>query len=512
MTRRIGGPLRRIRELELHDWLMLSFVAVSFGCAIWMAVLAIDSFRAAYGGVAGAMTVEDCVYADTDDGPQWTCSGPFVSADGAVHIDAVTLQDRPTGPLEDGTTVAGRVSSPSAGTLHTDGHTWMWTAGAMLFFLGLGLYHLRPVLRTEPEMATPPPVDPEIAAVAERARAFLTEWDHAFAPSTPLAVAPSAGSTVDAPKRANLAVGKVVAGWLLLGLTIAATMWHLMEWERQQDAPLTAQALGTVTGARLGAENRIEVAYRDAAGDDWRVRWKPLDADSYPEGGQVPVRYDPTQPYEVMPAYPEFFEIEPRGRTVLVQLVLLPGYVLAGAWTWRLGRWVLGALRRRRPAEARVMVAQLHWGTEPTSFWLELRTEDRIWYQRIVWDRRLVRWLDRNPWSVDRVPLSVELRRCPGLRRMYLVDAAGVGRLWPASTARARPPRNYELSPVKLHMFGFAEPMSRHLAILLALTVLAGGGWLLAGPAAAAYLLALIGSYQLWGGGAPWRGFYALRR
>ncbi|RIV39131.1 DUF3592 domain-containing protein [Micromonospora radicis] len=502
--------MRRIREFGLHDWLMLSFVAVLFGCAIWGSVFAIDSFRAEHGGIAGTMTVEDCVYADTDDGPQWTCSGPFVSTDGAVRIGAVTLQDRHPDPLDDGTTVAGRVSSPSAGTLYTDGQTWMWGAGLAVFFVGLGLYHLRSVLHTEAETTTPP-VDPEHAATAEGARNYLEEWRHAFVPSTPAVGAPSPLSPVGVPQRANLALGKVLTGWLLLGVTIAGTVWYLAEWERQQDAPLTASALGTVTATRLGADDRIEVAYRDHTGDDWRVRWKPLDTASYPEGGQVPVRYDPSQPAEVMPAYPEFFEIEPPGRTVVVQLVLLPGFVLAWAWTWRLGRWALGALRQGRPATARVRVARLHWGTEPTSFWLELHSTHQTWYQRIVWDRRLVRWLDRNPWGVGQVPLTVELRRCPGLRRMYLVDVAGVGRLWPASTARARPPGNYELSPVELDMFGSTEPARRHLTMLLALAVLAGGGWLLAGPAGAGYLLALVLGYQLWGGGAPWRGFYALR-
>ncbi|MFG2062328.1 hypothetical protein ACGFIK_12995 [Micromonospora sp. NPDC048871] len=496
---------------ELHHWLMLSYVTVIFGVAIWMAVLAVDSFRATYGGVAGAVTVEDCVYADTEDGPRWTCSGPFVSADGAVRIDAVKLTPRHGDPLEDGVTVTGRVSSPTADTLHTDGRFWMWGTGFTVLFLGIGVYSLRSALRIEREVATPP-VDPELAAISARARAFLIEWEHVLAPSAPAAAAPPPVSIVDGPKRANLTVGKVLIGWLLLVLTIAGTVWHLMEWERQEVASLTGQALGTVTGARLGAEDRIEVAYHDATGAEWRVRWKPVDPDSYREGGQVPVRYDPAQPYAVMPAYPEFFEIEPRGREVLVHLVLLPGYVLAWAWTWRLGRWLLGARRRGRPAEAWVMVAQRHWGIEPTSFWLELRDADRIWYQRIVWDRRLVRRLAGDPAGGAQLPLSVELRRCPGLRRMYLVDVAGVGRLWPASTARTRPRRNYQLSPVELHLFGLAEPTGRHLAILLALTVLAGGGWLLAGPATAAYLLALIGGYRLWGGGAPWRGFYALRR
>ncbi|TCC00151.1 hypothetical protein E0H26_00095 [Micromonospora zingiberis] len=502
--------MRRVRGLEYHDWLLLPLVVVCFGGAIWMSVIAVDSYRAEHGGLAGDVTIEDCVFADTDDGPEWTCSGPFVSADGAVRIDAVTLHDRFRAPLEDGTTVAGTVSGPSADTLYTDDQLWWWLAGVAVAFLGIGIHFLRPILRGGTDVVTPPTVDPAHAAVADQSRSLPAEWDDVPPPSAREVTAAGA-PTAAGPKRANLVIWKVLAGWLLLGSTIAGTLWYLAEWERQQDAPLTASALGTVTATRLGADDRIEVAYHDDAGDEWRVRWRPRDADSYREGGQVPLRYDPTRPDEVMPEYPEFFEFEPPQRIVFAHIALLPGFVLAWAWTWRLGRWTLGTLRRGRPAQASVRVAELHWGTEPTSYWLELRSEDRTWYQRVVWDSRLVHWLHRNPWSAERLPSSVELRRCPGFRRMYLVDVAGVGRLWPASTARSRPPINYELSPVELSSLGFTEPASRHLKMLLALAALAGGGWLLAGPPGAAYLLALIGGYQLWGGGAPWRGFYAVR-
>ncbi|WP_433533296.1 hypothetical protein ACQPYA_15465 [Micromonospora sp. CA-263727] len=43
------------------------------------------------------------------------------------------------------------------------------------------------------------------------------------------------------------------------------------------------------------------------------------------------------------------------------------------------------------------------------------------------------------------------------------------------------------------------------------LAVLVAPGWLLAGPLGGAHLLALICAFQLWGGGVPWRGFYAVR-
>ncbi len=199
--------MRRMRAFELHHWLLLSYVTVIFGCAIWMAVLAVDSFRATYGGVAGAVTVEDCVYADTEDGPQWTCSGPFVSADGAVRIDAVKLTPRYGDPWEDGATVTGRVSSPTAGTLHTDGRFWMWATGFTVLFLGIGVYHLRSALRIEREVATPP-VDPELAAISARARAFLIEWEHVLAPSTPAVAAPAPVSAVDAPNERTSPSGR----------------------------------------------------------------------------------------------------------------------------------------------------------------------------------------------------------------------------------------------------------------------------------------------------------------
>ncbi|MEV6810794.1 hypothetical protein [Micromonospora sp. NPDC051296] len=505
--------MRRPRDLDLHDWLMLSLAAVLIGCGLWLASGAIDSYRAEHGGIAGQVTVEDCVLDNSGrGGPSWECSGRFVSDDGAVRIDGVTLNESFHEPPADGSTVAAKVTGSSADTAYTDDTRWLLVGAATIFFFGLSVSFLVSALRGEPGGDESRfPVDPATAAAAF-AKRHLGDRADEFQPLTPVAAAPTlAAAAVVGKNRANIAIWKVAAAWLLLVLTIGGVLWHLAVWNRDQDALLSAIAVGTVSADHLGADNRIEVVFRDDDGADWWVRLTPLDNDRFLEGSQVPLRYDPAQPEHAVPVYPESFSLDPRDRNIWAGLVLSPGIVLLWAWTWRLGRWALGSVRRRAPATARVHVAELTWSTEPTAFWLELESDGRTWYQRVAWDRRLVHWFDGRLWDADLTPLQVQLRRCPGLRRMYLVDAAGVGRLWPASTARRRPPRNYDLRPFSLGQFRSAEPNGRDLKLVGGLAVLAAMGWLLAGPVGSAYLLALIGAYQLWVGGAPWRGFYAVR-
>ena len=518
--------MRRLRDLEFHDWLLLPLVAVLFGGGLYLSGIAIDSYRAEHGGIAGQVTVEDCVLDNTEDGPSWECSGPFVSDDGAVRIASVTLDERFREPPADGSTLAGTVAGSSAETIYTDDKRWVWTAVFAVAFFGIGAFLLVPILRGDPDQdEVRQPVDPEVAAASARAKQFLEEWAHVFQASAPVAAAPALSPVVATRTRPNVVLWKVLAGWLLLGLTIVGVLWHLAEWNRDQDGLLSATTIGTVTADHLGAQDRIEVSFLDGGGGEWWVRLTPLDADRFLTGSHIPLRYDPAEPDQAVPADAASFEPGTRDRNVWTGLVLAPGIVLIWAWAWRLGRWALGAGRRATPATARVHVAVLVWtpptgnaDIEPTAFWLELESDGRTWYQRIIWDRRLVRWLDGVRWGADgtpisqvRLPLEVRLRRCPGLRRMYLVDAAGVGRLWPASTARGRPPRNYYLSPFEPGILGSAEPVGRHVRIIVALAVVAVVGWFLAGPSGSAYLLVLIGAFQLWGGGVPWRGFYAVQ-
>jgi hypothetical protein len=203
-------------------------------------------------------------------------------------------------------------------------------------------------------------------------------------------------------------------------------------------------------------------------------------------------------------------------------LVLVPGVVLAWAWTWRLGRWVTGALRRPRPAAVEVHVAEAAWAgmpfpfmiggvlgvvrapEDPQAYWLRLRDDrGRYWYQRVIHDPRLgVAGADSGVFGF--------LRPCPGLRRMHVVDIPGIGRLWPASTARARPPRNYDL-----HAFDPGRIGERHRAgwwAVLgvgALALVIGVVWLLAGPLLAGYTLVVLVSLWFWAGAVPWHGTYA---
>ncbi|MGW0504410.1 DUF3592 domain-containing protein [Micromonospora sp. NPDC003241] len=501
--------------MSAREWASLvGYGIVPVLAGIVLAGLAVDSLRAERAGVAGVVVVEDCQEQEDDGGRWWRCSGPFVSDDGTIQVDAVSLASLFAEPPAYGDAVPAAITGPSARRAHQRDVTgWLWEALIAGLLLGGGGRALVLGLRaTAVPHQEVPPADPDAVA---RLRQFVREWDLLPAPTDAMAVGPTVAA---GPRRANVAIWRVVTSWLLLALATGGVLWQLAAWNRDLDAVMTAVAVGTVTADRLGADDRIEVAYRDGDGTDRWVRLTPLDAERLPVGSRVPLRYDPSHPEQVTPVQPELFALGSRDRNVLAGLVLAPGFALIGAWAWRLGRWALGTVRSPAPGIARVHAAHLLWGTEPTAFWLELHSGGRVWHQRIIWDRRLVRWLDGYQWGADNVPVSqtrrpmrVHLRRCPGLRRMYLVDVEGVGRLWPASTARGRPPGNYQLDPVMPGDFGHPQPVSRHLGIVAALAGLAAVAWFLTGPTSSVYVLTLVGAFTLWGGGAPWRGLYAVR-
>lgn len=145
---------------------------------------------------------------------------------------------------------------------------------------------------------------------------------------------------------------------------------------------------------------------------------------------------------------------------------------------------------------------------EPIAYWLRLQEDSgRTWYQRAMWHHRLADFA-----AAGRGP-EAQARPCPGLRRMLLVDIPGVGRLWPASTARRRPPRNYRLVGFDPRRVGETHRdgwVAKGLGIgaLVAFGVVL---WALSGPAAAAYGPLLLISYWCWAGATPWHGLY-LRR
>ncbi|QKW13562.1 hypothetical protein [Verrucosispora sp. NA02020] len=505
----------RIRELSLREWAFLvGYGIVPVLAGMFVAGLAVDSIRAEHVGVPGVVVVEDCHEQEDGGGRGWRCSGPFVSDDGTIRLDAVSLTSLFAEPPAYGDEVPASVTGPSARRAHQPDTTGgIWGALVAVLLLGGGGRILVVQLRTT--AVTPQGVSSADPDTVARLRQFAREWDLLPAPTDGTAVAPPVAAE---RTRANVAIWRVVASWLLLALSTGGVLWQLAAWNRDLDAAMSAVAVGTVTADRLGADDRIEVAYRDGDGTDRLVRLTPLDAGRLPAGSRVPLRYDPSHPEQVTPVQPELFALGSRDRNVMAGLALAPGFLLLDAWAWRLGRWALGTVRRPAPGIARVHAAHLLWGTEPTAFWLELHSGGRIWYQRVIWDRRLVRWLDGYQWGADHVPVSqarrplpVHLRRCPGLRRMYLVDVAGVGRLWPASTARGRPPGNYQLDPVMPGAFGHPESAARHLGVVVALAVLAGIAWFLTGPTSSVYALTLVGAFAVWSGGAPWRGLYAVR-
>lgn len=122
------------------DWLSRLEFGVCIGLAIaitlgWLFVVrdAWDGVKAVTGGVAGSVTVT-CEESTAARDPQfwtrgWTCTGPFTSNTGDVHIDSVRLfmhADEWPGP-----TVAGRVSGPEA--------RWMWPDGEIEWVFALAM-------------------------------------------------------------------------------------------------------------------------------------------------------------------------------------------------------------------------------------------------------------------------------------------------------------------------------------------------------------------------------------
>lgn len=87
-----------------------------------------------------------------------------------------------------------------------------------------------------------------------------------------------------------------------------------------------------------------------------------------------------------------------------------------------------------------------------------------------------------------------ERRRCLGLRRMYVVDVDGVGRIWPASTARGAPPSFWRLGDDPGSGFPYVQ-------LVLSLAGLAAVGFLVAGAVAAVLPPTTVLAYLVWTGG-----------
>ncbi|MDG4825222.1 DUF3592 domain-containing protein [Asanoa sp. WMMD1127] len=405
-----------------------------------------------------------------------------MSFDSTVRIEAITinplLDEWPDPPVVD-----ARVSGPDADTARSKREQIGLQLFGALFFLGVGGLGVTAWWRGRRAAAAVPLTAPE--PVAHPAFAAPAAMGH---------------------PRPNRVVWRIVAGWLGLVVAVVVTSWSLDRWNLREDARYAAAAEGTVTADRLGAERRIEVSYPGGDGSVRTVRLTPVTPADYPVGTKVPIRYLPDSPEEAIPADQSPFAVMPRSRTFFAGALIAIGFVFVVAWTWRLLRWVLGAARRRtEPMAMAVLTAEfVSMSAGPSAFWVILTDrEGTRWHQRVLWDRRLL-----EAGAGDR---AVLVRRCPGFRRMYLVDVPGVGRLLPASTARRRPPRNYVLTPFDLRDLRSARPSSRLLRLGAGLMGVGGIFALFAGPATGVLAVVLVLTYLLWSGAVPWRGFAAGR-
>jgi hypothetical protein len=226
-------------------------------------------------------------------------------------------------------------------------------------------------------------------------------------------------------------------------------------------------------------------------------------------GDTVHLRHDPEHPDEIFPVDTADFVGFTRDRLFWAGLLLLPGVLLAWAWTWRLGRWFFGMARRGEPAAVEALAAtyliSYHNVPEPAAFWLRIQEPDgRTWYQRAMWSPRLVAFAYTPPLG-NRA--NATIRSCPGLRRMYLVEIPEMGRIWPASTARAHMPALYLLEPLAPGPTGMAHRPRRNLVRGgIALPVLLLMMFFLAGPGGVAYLAAFGVAGWLWLGATPIQG------
>jgi hypothetical protein len=272
---------------------------------------------------------------------------------------------------------------------------------------------------------------------------------------------------------------------------------------------LSVTVSAQVVATHRGADERIDVAWTDPAGLMWTIRLTPYEPDRWSVGDAVDLRYDPDNPDDVVPVDTGSFEGFVRDRIFWSGGQLIPGVLLAWAWTWRLGRWALGTVTAPQTAtvEARAATYLITWHNvrEPGAFWLRIREPDgSTWYQRAMWSRRVVALAHTG---VDGTRPNATLRRCPGLRRMFLVEVPGVGRIWPASTARPRMPALYALDRLAPGPTGIAQ-RPRHNLIVggLAAVVLVVMALSCVGEVGVGYLAAFAVAGWLWLGATPIQG------
>ncbi|MFC6021420.1 hypothetical protein ACFP2T_35285 [Plantactinospora solaniradicis] len=324
-----------------------------------------------------------------------------------------------------------------------------------------------------------------------------------------------AAKSAAGPPRPNRVLWKtVVVGWLLPLAALAVAISEYDRYNATQESRLSQTGDGVVTRVRWGGDRSIGVTVTAPDGRTATVRVTPTDPAAYAEGTRVPFRYDPRDPGFALPVDESRFEVLwVTERDSWSQFVFLFGVALGVVWTWRLGRWATGALRRRpEPGIARAQVATpvLGRGSGPWGLWLEIvDSQGGRWHQRILWDRRLVERLAGGPAGLE---FAIELRRCLGFRRMYLVDVPGVGRLWPGSTARRTPPFTSALSRFDSTAARPGGSVTRLvLGVALPVTLVAATALYYADPTMAVLAATFLVAFTMWNGAVPGRGLYLAR-
>lgn len=472
----------------------------------------LEGYLAHHGGISGQVRVSTCDEVDPDE---WSCDGTFVSDDGTVRITGIDIMPIHVGPHPGETTERASVSGPGGSTAWRESERF--PTPLMVGILMLAAFVVSGTVLLRMHRARRDAARTQVAATAGMA----TRWSPPQLVTTPAALsahladrlrtAPSAAG----PRRPNRVIWKVlVVGWLL---PLAALAVAIVEYNRHnaaQESRLSQIGNGVVTQVPTGGDGSIGVTVTAPDGRTATVRVTPTDPAAYPEGTRVPFRYDPQDPGFALPVDESRFEvlwvIE---RDSWSQFAFLLGIALGAVWTWRLGRWATGALRRRsEPGLARAWVATpvVGWRADPWALWLEIMDgQGGRWYQRILWDRRLVEMMAAGPAGPE---IAVELRRCLGFRRMYLVDVPGTGRLWPGGTARRTPPRTSAFTPFDPTAVRPGGSVTRlALGVVTPVALVAATAWCFADPTMAGLAATLLVAGGLWNGGVPGRGLYLTR-
>lgn len=228
-----------------------------------------------------------------------------------------------------------------------------------------------------------------------------------------------------------------VAVVAISGLALADTTATVWAYEAARPNA-TATADGWVLDAR---RPDVQVGWRDGGGGEHRAWFDVADADAYPVGARLPLRYDPARPDLAFPAAAGVSNPTdgPVAGVVFLVLALL---LIQTPWLVRFWRWAGADRCRAGRYQARVFAGHSTgrwrlpgWSsiyTPAVSTWLRLDDGEGRYYQRVMWEP----WLWRLP---AKRRFQVTGRRL-GADGSIVVDIAGYGRLWPAGRARRTEP------------------------------------------------------------------------